>query len=186
MKKATKNSKRQTLKDFLKSTDGLSAVEFAIILPVMLLLYLGSFEVTQGIAVQRQVTLTASTVANIVTQYTTISQSATMPDILQASSAVMTPYPVSNAVVTVSCISINSAGTATVAWSQSLNGTARSLGQVVTLPTALDVPNTEVILGETSYSYTPLFNYLNIGTLNLYSSVYMLPRSSSGTITLSS
>jgi Flp pilus assembly protein TadG len=186
MKKATKNSGQRTLKAFLISTDGLAAVEFAILLPFMLLLYLGSFEVTQAIAVQRMVTLTASTVANIVTQYTSISQSQTMPDILQASSAVLTPYPVSNAVVTVSCISVNAAGQATVAWSQSLNGTARPTGQSVTLPTALDIPNTEVVLGETTYVYTPLFNYLNIGTLNLYSSVYMLPRSSSGTITLSS
>ncbi|MBV9330435.1 MAG: pilus assembly protein [Alphaproteobacteria bacterium] len=172
--------------DFLRDKSGLSAVEFAIILPFMLMLYLGAFEITQAIAVQRMVTLTASTVANIVTQYSDISASQTMPDILNASTAVLTPYPVANAVVTVSCISIDATGNAKVAWSQALNGSPRPVGQVMHLPAALDIPNTEVVLGETTYAYTPLFNYLNIGTLNLNSSVYMLPRDSAGTITLSS
>lgn len=185
-RKAIAGWAERKLAKFVRDKSGLSAVEFAIILPFMLLLYLGSFEVTQAIAVQRMVTLTASTVANLVTQYTNISASQTMPDILNASTAVLTPYPVANAVVTVSCISVDATGHATVAWSQSLNGASRPVGQVINLPAALDVPNTEVVLGETTYAYTPLFNYLNIGTLNLKSSVYMLPRSSSGVITLSS
>jgi Flp pilus assembly protein TadG len=163
---------------------GIAAVEFAIILPLMLLLYLGSFEIAEAVALKRQVALTASTVANIVTQYATISKTTEMPDILDASSAVLTPYPVSNAVVTVSLISIDGNGNATVAWSQALNGGGRKVGQTVTLPVGLDVPNTSVVLGETTYAYAPLMDFIHIGTLDLYSSVYMSPRSSSGTILL--
>lgn len=164
---------------------GIAAVEFALILPFMALLYLGGFEVMQEIAVKRQVALTASTVASIVTQYSTISASGTMPGILAASAVVLTPYSASNAVVTVTCITIDNTGTATVAWSQSLNGTPRTKGATMTLPAALDVANTTVILGETTYSYTPVIDFMHIGTKSLYSSVYMLPRQP-GTITLGS
>jgi Flp pilus assembly protein TadG len=169
---------------FARNRQGLAAIEFAILLPVMLVLYLSAFELTQAIAIKRLVTLTASTVANVVTQYASISASQQMPDILNASSTVLTPYPVANATVVVSCIQVNASGQATISWSQALNGTARTVGSSVTLPTALDTPNTYVIWGETTYAYTPTIDYMHLGTIDLYSSVYMLPRSSSGNVLL--
>jgi Flp pilus assembly protein TadG len=169
---------------FLRDRKGLSAVEFAIMLPFMLLMYLGAFEVCQGIATQRMVTLTAATVANLTTQYASISQSAEMPDVLNASAIVMTPYPSGPAVVTVSLVSIDKSGNATVAWSQSLHGAPRAVGSPIAVPAGLNVPNTNLVFGETSYPYVPLMDFLKLGTMNLYSSVFMLPRSSSGNIIL--
>jgi Flp pilus assembly protein TadG len=176
---------RSMLTRFACGQGGVAAIEFAVLLPFMSLLFLGGIEVSQGISANRMTVLTASTVANLVTQYSTISASQDMPDILNASAVVLTPYPVSNAVVTVTCITIDGSGNATVAWSKALNGSGRPVGQVITLPGGLDVPNTTVIYGETTYAYTPVFNFLPIGTLHLYSSVFMLPRLSS-TITLTS
>jgi Flp pilus assembly protein TadG len=164
---------------------GGAAVEFAFILPVMLILYLGSVETCQMISVYRLVNLTTSTVTNLVAQYTTISASQTMPDILNASVQVLYPNPSSNAAVVVSCITIDANRNATIAWSQTLNGTARTVGQAVTVPAALDIANTTVVLGETTYSYTPPLDFLNFGPFSLYSSIYMLPRAST-TINLTS
>jgi Flp pilus assembly protein TadG len=170
--------------EFASQRGGLAAVEFALLLPFMLLLYLGSFEICQAISVKRQVALTASTVANIVTQYASISATNDLPDILNASVTVLTPYPSTNAVVTVSLIGVNSSGNATVTWSQSLHGTPRQVGQSVSLPSGLNVPNTNLVLGETTYPYAPLMDFMHMGTISLYSSIYMLPRSTSGTIIL--
>lgn len=72
---------------------GVSVVEFALVAPMLLLLYLGGFELLQGIAIKRMVALTASTVANIVSQFQTISRSGQLPGILGASAQVMAPYP---------------------------------------------------------------------------------------------
>lgn len=171
------------LKRFCKAQGGVAAVEFALILPLMCLTYLGGFEVMEEISAKRQVALTASTVAEIVSQYSTISASQTMPGILAASTSVLTPFSSNNAVVIVTCITIDSTGKATVAWSQAMNGSGHTVGSTVTLPAALDVPNTTVIWGETTYSYTPLIDYMHIGTKTLYSTIYMLPRQP-GTITL--
>ena len=170
---------------FFRRGDGIAAVEFALIMPLMLLLYLGTFEVSQAISAKRKSVEAASAVANIVTQYTNISASQTMPDILNAAVSVLTPFDASKAVVTVSCINIDATGKATIGWSRALNGSARQVGQTVSLPAALDIPNTSVIMGETTYTYVPLVDFMGLGTSHLYSYVYMLPRAST-TITLGS
>jgi len=182
---ASKFLVRRTTGKFVGDRRGLAAIEFALLLPVMLLLYLGAVEVEEAIAADRLVGLTASTVTSLVTQYTTISASQQMPDILNASTAVMYPFSGGQVTVVVSCINVDATGRATIAWSQALNGSARTVGQVVTLPTAFDVPNTSVIFGETAMAYTPVIDFLNFGTLHPQASLYMSPRSSS-TITLTS
>ena len=172
------------IKRLIRSDRGLSAVEFALLLPVMAIFYLGGVQISMAVSTYRLVNLTANTVTNLVTQYTTISASQQMPDILNAATQVMYPVTALDAnvkndiKVVVSLISIDKNGNATVAWSQTLNGTARTVGQAVTVPAALDIPNTNIVLGETTYAYNPVIDFLNLGTFNLGSSIYMVPRAS--------
>jgi Flp pilus assembly protein TadG len=167
---------RSRLAGFSGDRRAVSAVEFALLLPVMIALYLGSVETTEGIAISQQVSLTASTIANLVAQSATTVTDSQMSDTLAAASSVLTPYPVANATVVVSSITIDKNGKATVCWSNTLNGTARPVGQVVTLPAALSVPSTSVILGEATYSFTPNLGYIITGTLTLSGSMYYAPR----------
>jgi Flp pilus assembly protein TadG len=161
-----------------RNTSGLAAIEFAIVAPVMLLAYLGGLELSEGISLKRMVALTAITVTNLVAQYTSISASKDMPDILKASTQVLAPHPANAATVVVTCISIDNTGKATIAWSQALNGSARTAGATIAVPAALDVKNTTLILGEVSYIYTPIIDFLKHGTFTLTSSIYMYPRAS--------
>jgi Flp pilus assembly protein TadG len=176
--KTSRNMRMALRRRRLADQSGVAAVEFALILPFLLLLYLGGVEIIQAILIQRQTTLTATTVANIVSQYTTISASSQMPDILNASAQILAPYPSSNASVVVSLITIDGSGNATVTWSQALNGTPRTKGQSVTVPGTLDIPNTTLILSETSYAYTPTIDFIHMGTKSLTASIYMVPRES--------
>lgn len=176
---------------FSRADEGLSAVEFALLLPVMLVFYLGGVQVSMAVSTYRLVDLTANTVTNLVAQYTTISASAQMPDILAAATQVMYPAQANDAnvakniKVVVSLIAIDKNGKATVTWSQTLNGTARTVGSVVTVPTSMNIANTNVLLGETSYNFTAPVDFLSLGTLNLSSQLYMVPRAST-TINLTS
>jgi hypothetical protein len=65
---------------------------------------------------------------------------------------------------------------ATIMWSDTLNGAKRTVGSTVTLPSALQVPNTNLIWSEVSYSYRPAIGYVITGTLNLSDQIYMRPR----------
>jgi Flp pilus assembly protein TadG len=164
---------------------GIAAVEFALVLPFMLYLYFGGFELIQGVMIHRQASLTATTVGNIVSQYTSISASTQLPDIMNVSTQIFSPYASSNASVVVSLVTIDSTGKATVTWSQALNTSPRSTGSTVTVPGSLDIANTSLIFSEVTYAYTPTYDFIGMGTKNLHASIFMVPRASS-TINLNS
>ena len=166
---------------FRDDRSGFSAIEFALLLPVMLTIYFGVVELVQGVMADWQVAQVSSTVTNIVTQYTTISASTQMPDVLQASAQIMAPYPSAKGGIVVSCIAIDSSGNATVSWSQALNATPRTAGQTLSLPAGLAVPSTSLILGEAAYAFSPIIDFLGLGPFNLASSVYMSPRNATTT-----
>jgi Flp pilus assembly protein TadG len=152
---------------------GVSAVEFALILPLMVSLYLGCVEISDGVGADRKLTLTASTVANLVAQSTSISASD-MSNMLDAASAVMTPYSNTALKVTVSCLNIDANKSVTVKWSATRGGSA--LSGSVSIPTDLQVPNSQLIFTQATYAYTPTIGYTITGTLNLSEQMYMMPR----------
>jgi Flp pilus assembly protein TadG len=168
-------SAEQRLRRLIGDERGVSAVEFAMLLPLMLTLYLGAVETSQGIGAGRKVTLTARTICDLVSQVQSVGN-ADMTNALNAASSVMVPFPVSNLKVTVSSVKIDANGKATIDWSDSLNGTARSKGSTVTLPAALNVANSYLIWSEVQYSYKPVIGYVVTGTLTLKDQIYMRPR----------
>jgi Flp pilus assembly protein TadG len=162
---------------FAKEQRGVAALEFAMLLPMMMTLYVGSVELSTGVAVHRKVTIAAHTIADLSSQFTTIADSD-MTNILNAATDIIYPYPSANLQAIVSELSINAQGQASVLWSNTLNGTARTVGSIVTIPSNLAVPNTYLLLGETTYNYAPSYGYVVTGTLTLSDQFYLQPRQS--------
>ncbi len=156
---------------------GVSAVEFALLMPMMLTLFLGSVEASQGIAADRKVELTAHALADLASQYTAITN-ADMSNILNAGSAIIAPFPAADLKEVVSEIAIDSNGNATVVWSDTLNGSALTVGQTVSVPSSLATPNSYLILAQVQFGYNPAFGYTLTGTLSLSDQSYMRPRES--------
>jgi Flp pilus assembly protein TadG len=165
------------LRRFVRDRRGVSAVEFALVLPVMLALYIGGVEVGDGFAISFKSTLAARTVTDLASQYISIDNSD-MSNILGAASTVLTPYATSNVVVTLSEITTNAQGVGKIVWSNSLNGTARVVGATITLPTKLQTANITIMFGEVTYPYTPAMGYVLTGTITIYESFYFYPRMS--------
>ena len=76
---------RTNLRAFARDQRGVSAVEFALLAPMMIGLYLGCVEISDGVGADRKVSLTAAALANLSAQVSTISTSD-MTNILDASS----------------------------------------------------------------------------------------------------
>jgi Flp pilus assembly protein TadG len=185
-----------TLKRFGRSRDGVSAIEFALILPFMLTLYLGGAELGDGFAMQFKATLAARTVADLTSQcgnntldgqYCATANglaidTASMNQILGAAATVMTPYSTNNMVITVSELKFTVGnGTATVVWSASNSGSGRAQNSTFALPTAFQsLPSGTyyVILGEVTYPYTPSMGYVLTGTIDIYQDAIFFPRNS--------
>jgi Flp pilus assembly protein TadG len=126
------------LRTFGRERRGIAAIEFAVFLPLFLILYLGTFEVGQAISIKLNNGLAARTVADLASQYATPIYNADMATILGASTTVMAPYPTQSFSVTVSEVTVDAKGNATITWSDSHNGTARPVGQSVTLPAGMN------------------------------------------------
>jgi Flp pilus assembly protein TadG len=166
---------------FVAARRGIAAVEFAIVLPVLVLLFLASVDGGRAIATYMKVRAATYTLDAITNQYTTI-QSTDMASIVGAAAVVLAPYASSPAAVTVSQITVNSSSNATVSWSYSLNGTALTQGATVAVPSGFSSCNSYpcfLIYGQVSYTYTPLFGYFTPSALNLSDNLYVTPRSSS-------
>jgi len=158
-----------------------AAVEFAIVLPFMLLLWVGGVELGDGLAISVKVSETAHSVADLVSRNACVTSSS-LSTMLGASSATIAPYSSGNTAIVVSEVSTDANGNATVTWSSALNGTPRPVNQPMTLPAALGTPspaNISLILGEVTYQYTPGLGYAISGTVPISDNYYLFPRVSS-------
>ena len=173
-----KTSSLGKLSRLARDKRGVSAVEFALLAPVMIGLYFGCAEIATGVGTDRKVSLISAALANLSAQTATIS-TADMTNILDASGAIVSPYDATKLKMTITCIKIDANKVATVKWSVTRNGTANS--GTMTVPTALAVANSTLILSEASYAYTPTVGYTISGTLTLSDKMYMTPRISAPT-----
>lgn len=165
-----------------------AATEFAMVVPFMLVLYVGGVELGNGLAMNVKVSSTAHSVADMITQNTAVTSSQ-MDGILAAASAIMAPYPTKSGstslmTITVSGVSTDSSGKATVQWSKSTSSSgARAVGEQMTLssftaPSGTSNANISLVLSEVSYDYTPNLGFTIAGTVKLSDSYYLFPRCS--------
>jgi len=166
----------QRFRRFAGDQSGVSAVEFAMLLPLMITLYLGGVEISQAVSADRKATLVAHTVGDLVAQNSSMTDTLSN-NILSAGTAVVYPFNSANLKITVTSVAIDGTGKATVAWSKAnANGTVRSGDVSNLIPAALKIANTSLIWAESGYAYKPTLGYIITGTLNLSEKIYLRPR----------
>ncbi len=168
----------QPRRKIVDNVRGAALIEFAMVLPFLVLLFVGGFQLMDAISAYRKVGSTARALADLTTQNTTMSDTQA-DEILNASRQIMVPFSPGNAVLRISQIQINSQRQAVVSWSRSLNGTALNAGDIITIPTTLATPNSYYVLSEISYLYRPNVGATLIGSIPFSQSMFMSPRNSS-------
>lgn len=170
----------RALRAALSDAGGMVAVEFALLIPVMLTMYFGTLETTNAMTAARRVTNVAQTAGDLTAQVTTVT-TADMNDIFAASTAILAPFPTNVLNITVSSVVANTsnASNTKVAWSKAYGGaTARSTNSQVTLPTGLTTPGSSVVMVEVTYNYTsPIASFIT-GPIAMHEVAYLKPRRS--------
>ena len=72
---------------------GVAALEFALLLPVMLLMYFASAEVTKAVMASRKVTAATRAMSDLLAQQANSVTDTTLADIFAAAKPVMSPFP---------------------------------------------------------------------------------------------
>jgi|SRR5579864_1613933 len=166
----------------------LAAVEFAFILPVMLVMFFGTVEFSSAVAVDRKVTLIARTLSDLTSQSTYVMD-ADLNNFFAASNEIMTPYPTgwpspvappypaTPLSATVTLLYIDSTQTAFVQWSVGSAPLAQK--SKLSIPSSLAVANTWLIYSQVTYKYVPTVGYtLAKAGINLSDFSYTRPRQS--------
>jgi len=155
------------LRRFVRDKDGVGAIEFAILFPVLLMLYLGAFELTVGLNASKRASRSAGSIADIISQQTSVTKSvlAGMPSV---AGAIFAPYSTTGLTLKVTGIAIDTTGKATVAWSWAQDGTRPyTPGSTVTVPANMNQASTFLVRSELALPYQLLSfgaNFLPSGT----------------------
>ncbi len=165
---------------YFRNREGMAAVEFALIAPIMIALFLGSIEISDALICDQKVEGLAATASDLMAQSTTIHD-ADVTNTFNALNSVLYPYASANAKIVISSLVDDGKndGKANVAWSVAQNATARSVGSAVTVPAGVVASGGSTIYSEVTYRYTSLANQYIIGTINMTSNFYSKPRRSS-------
>lgn len=160
-----------------RDTSGMAAIEFVFIVPLMLVIFFGTIELSNGVAADRKVTITARTLSDLVSQNTNVTNQQ-VTNFFTMGAAIMTPYSGTPMTLRVSAVNINGSGQATIAWSDGQGIAGRTVGSTVTVPAGLIVNNTQLIWSEISYIYTPAVGFVMKTAVTLTDQCYTRPRQS--------
>lgn len=176
------------LSRFRRDEKAAAAVEFALIIPFMITLYMGSLEASALFTADKRVNSISSTVGDLVSQTDPSDSpyyidSTTLNGYFAAAKGLITPYPTAGVRQVVSLIFVKSDGTTKVLWSRA-NGTgatARTVNSSFTPLGSTTMMNTIsqggcVIASETTYSYLPLLGQVFKTALTLAHTNYFIPR----------
>lgn len=167
-----------------RAEGGSAAVEFALILPVMLLVYLGTLEAGTLITMDRKVQSVAGAVGDLVARADEELTASQLQDYFRAASGIMTPYSPASVRQVVTAVEVRADGTTRVVWTrQYQNGVYSSTtphAVNATFPLPAEMINIAldrmVIAAEASYSYTPLLGIVIDTPISLYRSSFFMPR----------
>jgi Flp pilus assembly protein TadG len=153
-----------TAKRLACSRQGVAAVEFAFVAPVLLALYFVTLEVSHAIETNKKVGRAASMIADLVTQQSCVT-STSLDAIMQIGEATLQPYDRSQLAVHVTGIRISDEDTpkVTVAWSRMMAATGATgpdpdekADDPTTVPSELKIRNTFLVRVQTTLDYRPI------------------------------
>ncbi|MGV7217769.1 TadE/TadG family type IV pilus assembly protein [Bradyrhizobium sp. UFLA05-112] len=164
-------------RDFGADSRALAATEFAVVVPLMLVLFFGAVEFSSAVAIDRKVTMMARTLSDLTSQSTSVGDTD-MTNFFAASYGIMTPYYNSSVTsATISELYVDpTTKVARVQWSK--GSLVRSQASVVSIPSTLAIGGTYLIFSEVSYVYTPTIGYALKNAITLSDVAYARPRQS--------
>jgi Flp pilus assembly protein TadG len=173
---------RRSATKLARDTRGVAAVEFAVIVPLMLVMFFGTVEFSSAVAVNRKVSMTAQSMSDLTSRYTNVSDTD-VSNFFAIGNAMLTPYSATPLQATITEIYIDpSSGIARAEWSK--GSVPRAVASTVPVPANLisrDSSNNIIagqylIFTEISYLYTPAVGYVMKTSVTLSDRSYMRPR----------
>lgn len=169
---------------FFRDRRGVAAVEFGLVAPVMLVMLIGTIEVSRALAMDRRFGLVTSMVGDLVAREKTMS-AADLNAIYDIVAHVMSPYSPSTLKIKVIPVKANpNNASQTLVYAASTNrpsyhgATQPAKCSSYTLTSGMVAAGASVIVVETSYQYAPMFVNSIVPAATWNDKAVMAPRQS--------
>ena len=174
---------RTRRRSFGKDASGIAALEFALIVPVLLVLYMGASDAAMAVSLNRKLEGTASTVGDLVGQEQTVTKDQ-LKLILAIARALIQPFDSKKLSTVVTSVTIDANGISKVDWSFASGGAvADAKGTAFKLPASFATHRSRsLVVTKTSYTYEPLGGYGFPMAIPMGSSAYLTPRNTTAAI----
>lgn len=156
---------------------GVTAVEFAMLAPLLILFYFGLAEFCQGFMAQKRMGRTAATVADLVAQADVVNR-AEVADIFEVGDLMMRPFPTTPLRQMVTSVTAGTDGVVRVDWSQADGLTPRERDQPVVIPAGLITAGESLVMTEIQYDYESALGLVLPGLTQFSHNYYLRPRRS--------
>jgi Flp pilus assembly protein TadG len=158
------------MRRFVEDRRGVGAIEFAIVAPLMIMTYIGAFEISVAVSLSRKVNRASSTVSDLLTRSKT-TNTTTLASMKDVTRNIIAPFPQDYYTLKITGIAVDADGNATIAWSRGWTRAegggedgedsgemeveifAGTKGDAVTLPKEMDAKNTFIVRTEFTVQY---------------------------------
>lgn len=166
---------------------GVAAVEFAMIVPIMFLLFVGSIEFSQALTVDRRVTQAASSSADLIARAPSTGLTTSDIDgLLKIVNQLMEPYDLAPLTIEINHVKRKATGNYVSSWSRKyVNGVYSNPTGLCTAFTSMPSgtaliasDNAEgLVVATAQYNYSPLiFHYFITSAFVMQETFYLKPR----------
>jgi Flp pilus assembly protein TadG len=159
---------------------GASTVEFAMVLPILILLCVGAVEIGNALTIYRRTSTVTATAADLTAQTKTVS-TADLNDIIAAASSIIAPYSPDPLRLVISSVVADQNNNGKVVWSYANKGATRAVNSSYNVPAGLTEAGSSVIVSELTYDFKPLLGLDEIfspGEFQMKRTFYARPRKS--------
>lgn len=166
------------LAGFWRDRRGVSAVEFALIAPILILFYFGMDQLTEAMMAQRRLSLLTSSIGDVVARDTQLTD-ARVADVFKVGTVLMTPFPTTTLRMCLVSVVSDANGRDVVSWVEKSNSPTNcpTAGAVLTtIPASVLPASQSVIMSKASYDYTFPFKIISSDTLTFRRTYYLRPR----------
>jgi Flp pilus assembly protein TadG len=197
----------QRLRRLGRDQSGVSAIEFALLVPIMLVMFFGMVELSMAIMTQRRASHGDAAIGDLVSQYGNPSYvggvaqgtapvnpaitPVSMNDIFVAGDLIIAPYPTVPFETRISSIVVDANGNARINWScistpvtgvtKTMTAPLTAVTITTTVPSGMltTTPGDSIIMSESTYPYTSSLQYFLKNVINFNNTYYFKPRASS-------
>lgn len=167
------------LRQFGRDRQGLAAIEFAMLAPIMILIYFGLTEFSQAYMANRRANHVAAIVADLVAQGEVTSK-ADISLATQIGDLVIAPFAKEPLSVRITSVTLDKNNRAIIDWSRAHGtglGTLAKGREFANLPSGIIMKDQSLIIGESHYIYSSSLSTVIKKPMVFRRTYYMRPRS---------